>query len=381
MSIPPTASPTLTLLILSMIRGLGPATIKALLSTASHDRIPAMTPGQLSAVPGIGPALSESIHRTFNEPGSSRKATTEAEAIVEKLERLGAGIVTIVDTSYPPLLKELYDPPPCLFVRGSIQALSTPSLAVVGTREVSTYGRKATESLCSGLVSRGMTIVSGLAFGVDTVAHTTAIEHGGTTVAVLAGGVDNPYTDPRGKLWPRIIEHGALVSEEPPETAIRPGNFPKRNRLISGLCYGTLVVESDTRGGSLITAAEALEQNREVFAVPGPIFSRTSRGTNKLIERGHARLVTSPDSILQELPEFLRKPEPGSTNDLHHKRPHLARDEQQLLDLLDDTPRHIDELASRAGSAPADLLIRLFDLEMKNLVEQLPGQLFQKTVS
>ncbi len=215
-----------------------------------------------------------------------------------------------------------------------------------------------------------------MAYGIDMAAHTAALEYGGKTIAVLAGGVDNPYTDPTGKVWPKIIENGALISEEWPGCAVTPEKFPKRNRLISGLSAGTLIVESNARGGSLITASYALDQNREVFAVPGPVFSKTSQGTNNLIEKGHAKLVSSAESIIAEiLPQCILTPKTQ-----RHETPKksLSTKKQHILDLLNEGPLQIDLIAEKTGLTASDLLVYLFELEMQNLVEQLPEQIFQK---
>jgi len=368
----------LALLILSRIPGLGPARINAIrrnlgcsaemLRAGEHD---------FGSIPGIGPVLARTIAAFLRDPGRMNRVRKEAENQFSLLERHGAELVTLDDPSYPPLLREIYDPPPFLFVRGDIRAASAPCLSVVGTRRASQYGRKAVDLFCRELVSNGMTIVSGLAHGIDTAAHTSALENGGKTIAVLAGGVDNPYTDPAGNLWPRIVENGALISEEWLGSEITPAKFPKRNRLISGLSLGTLIVESDSRGGSLITAACALEQNREVFAVPGGIFSRPSRGTNALIGKSHAKLAVSAEDILEEI-------RPGTSSshssgvETADRPENVTPEEQRILGSLEDEALHVDLIAEKTGMSPSSLLVCLFELELKHLVEQLPGQFFRR---
>ena len=332
--------------------------------------------GDLARVPSIGTKLAESVAGFLHNSRDLEEAKKAADRQLSLLDRYEATLITIDDPLYPPLLKEIYDPPPYLFVRGTIEAAFNPCLAVVGTRKATQYGRKAVEHICSGLAAEGFTIVSGLAYGIDTAAHKTALEHDGKTIAFLAGGIDNPHTDPAGKLWPRIIEQGALISEEWIESTITPSKFPKRNRLIAGIAMGTVIVESDKKGGSLITASYALDQNREVFAVPGSIFSQTSAGTNALIEKGHAKPVAGADDIIAEF-----SISPSSRRVKHtcqKKKPAVTTKEKTVLDYLDEEPVHIDLLAEKTAMDPSDLLVHLFELELKHLIEQQPGQMFRK---
>ena len=220
-----------------------------------------------------------------------------------------------------------------------------------------------------------------MAYGIDMAAHAATLENGGTTIAVLASGVETIYTDPKGKLWPKIIERGALISEEWLGSELSPGKFPKRNRIISGISSGTVVVESDLKGGSLITAASALEQNREVFAVPGSIFSRTSRGTNHLIQQGSAKAIMSVDDILTELgPQFAKNCSAHASLQNQALPSSLTPAEQALLLIMEREPMHIDALAIASGIDISSLLVLLFELESKDAVDQQPGQFFQKKV-
>ncbi len=363
-------------LILSRIPGLGPSRINTICRRFGFSTDVFRADGEtFASLPGIGTHLASSITTFLNDRRSFGEAETGVRNQLALLDRYNAGLVTIDDPLYPPLLREIYDPPPCLFYRGDIRSAHAPCISVVGTRRATEYGRKAAALLCSELASRGFTVVSGLARGIDMEAHKAALESGGTTIGVLAGGVDNPYTDPAGKLWPRMIETGALLSEEWLESDITPAKFPKRNRLISGLSAGTLVVESDTKGGALITAASALEQNREVFAVPGSIFSRTSRGTNALIENSRAKLVASVEDILTEI---LPAHTPLQRLTGLHEPENLDQAERRILDHLKNEPLHVDLLAARTGLDPSALLVSLFELELKRLVEQQPGQMFRR---
>jgi len=286
-------------------------------------------------------------------------------------------MMTILDPLYPPLLREIYDPPICLFIRGTLPPPEAPGLAVVGTRYASQYGKKCADLFCKAFAERGIAVYSGLAYGIDTAAHSATLQHGGQTIAVLAGGVDSAYTDPKGKLWPRIIENGALISEEWIGSELTPAKFPKRNRIISAITSGTLVIESDIKGGSLITARSALEQNREVFAIPGPIFSRGSRGTNSLIAEGAAKAVTCVEELISELgPEFSLTRRAATSES---PGPAFSPKESALLNAMGDEPIHLDTLAQKSNIDYSELLLLLFDLEMRSAIEQQPGQFFQRT--
>ncbi|WP_353844503.1 DNA-processing protein DprA [Prosthecochloris sp.] len=371
-------SDTTILLALSQIPGLGPARINILQKHIGGSSIFDAKIEDLAHVPGIGTKIAETIVGFFHNSHALDQAKKSAEQQLSLLDRYQANLITLEDPSYPPFLREIYDPPPYLFVRGDIKAAHAPCISIVGTRKATQYGRKVVEHICSDLVAEGFTIVSGFAYGIDTAAHKAALEHHGKTIAVLAGGVDNPHTDPTGNIWPRMIEQGAIVSEEWLESTITPAKFPKRNRLIAGLSKGTLIVESDKKGGSLITASYALDQNRDVFAVPGSIFSKTSAGTNALIENGQAKLVTTADDIIAELcpgPHGSR-----ARNLVETKEPPITPEEKAIFDHLDDNPVHIDVLAEKTAMDPSMLLVLLFELELKQLAEQQPGQMFRKSI-
>ncbi len=371
------------LLALTLISGIGPARIKAItahlpggLGELLHFGI-----DDLMEIPGIGQSLARQVHHFLHNKATREEALASAEKQIAELQRYNAELITILDTNYPPLLKEIYDPPACLFVRGKLPDANRPALAVVGTRYASHYGKQVTALLCRDLASCEVAIFSGLAYGIDMSAHTATLENGGITVAVLASGVDTIYTDPKGKLWPKIIERGALISEEWVGSELSPGKFPKRNRIISGITSGTIVVESDLKGGSLITAASALEQNREVFAVPGNIFSRTSRGTNRLIQQGSAKAVMSAEDILTELgPQFAGNCSGKAALQQEAPQVDLSPTEQAILQCMKNEAMHIDALAVVSGIDLSSLLVHLFELELKAAVVQQPGQFFQKRI-
>jgi DNA processing protein len=377
MTTTPEQSVKLLLLIISQLPGIGPSRARALVNRFGPD--PALLEADCDAlrqIPGIGETIARETAARLASPAWRGKAREEAEKQLERAERLQASVVTILDPAYPPLLKEIYDPPLLLFVRGNPDALSSPSLAVVGTRKATAYGKQATEFICRQMTSSGYTILSGLAYGIDMMAHRAALESDGATIAVLGCGIDRIYTDPAGRLWPRILERGAIVSEEWIGSKPEPGNFPRRNRLISGMTQGTLIVESDIKGGSMITASCALEQNREVFAIPGSIFSAASRGTNFLIQQNQAKPVLSAEDILAEL-NPARNP---SLKQQAEATEHLALniEESCIVEALQAGAMHIDLIAEKTGLKIDALLVDLFELELKRIVEQEPGQVFRK---
>jgi DNA processing protein len=383
MTLPAAMEERMLLLAMTLIPGIGPARIKAItahlpgrLSSILHFGL-----NELMQISGIGESLARQIHHFLHHRATMEEAAASAEKQIADIERCNASMITILDADYPALLKEIYDPPPCLFVRGTLPGAHDPALAVVGTRYASSYGKQVTAQLCRELVNCGVVIFSGLAYGIDMAAHAATLENGGTTIAVLASGVDLIYTDPKGKIWPKIIERGAIISEEWIGSELTPAKFPKRNRIISGISSGTLVVESDLKGGSLITAAAALEQNREVFAVPGSIFSRTSRGTNRLIQQGSAKAVMSADDIITELgPQFAENCSIKTSEPHNAPSAPLTPIEQAIIQVMTTEPVHIDTLAAISGIEVSSLLVNLFELELKAAVMQQPGQFFQKRI-
>jgi DNA processing protein len=250
------------------------------------------------------------------------------------------------------------------------------AIAVVGTRYTSGYGRQTTERLTSALCEQPLTIVSGMARGVDTVAHRTALEKGARTIAALGSGLDKPYPYENRALMEAIAEQGAVVSEQPLGTDPDAMNFPQRNRIISGMSLGVLVIEAGEKSGALITARYALEHNREVFAVPGPLTSETSVGTNRLIKEGTAKLIQNVGDILVELPGSLRLPAPEAP--VQEPPPSLSPEERRVYDLLGATPLHIDRIAALLEMTTSRALGLLLALELKEGARQLPGKQFVK---
>ncbi len=281
---------------------------------------------------------------------------------LELLHRHGVEAITWHDETYPRLLREIYDRPPVLFIKGKLLPVDEWSVAVVGTRRVSVYGRQAAEEMARGLAANRVTVVSGLARGVDGIAHRAALEAGGRSIAVLACGLDMVYP-PEHK---RLAEQGAVISDYAIGTQPRSEFFPRRNRILSGISLGVLVVEGDIKSGALITARQALEQNREVFAVPGSIYSPNSRGTNKLIQDGEAKLTLDVQDILAELNLSMAAQQIEMTE-------LIPPDETEsvLLRFLGAEPLHIDEVRRESGLPIATVTSALAMLELKGLVRQV----------
>ena len=302
------------------------------------------------------------------------------EAELELVHRKGYRIVTLADAEYPRLLRHIPDPPLFLYVKGSLD--KTPLIvAVVGSRNATPYGLNATRTLSANLASLNVTIVSGMARGIDTAAHRGALSAGRKTIAVLGSGLERIYPAENKSLFARISEQGAVVSEFPLLTRPEAHNFPIRNRIISGMSLGTVVVEASRQSGSLITARLAAEQNREVFAVPGSIQSFKSSGTHTLIKQG-AKLVEHAQDVLEELMPMVQIESQSDDNPCtadDNPATSLSAEERRVFEALGPYPIHIDELARSLSIASGRLSSILLKLELNGLVEQLPGKLFKLT--
>ena len=281
------------------------------------------------------------------------------------------------DPRYPPPLLETPDPPALLYARGTFEPRDQLAIALVGSRRCTSYGMRIAERLASSLARTGFTIVSGLARGIDAAAHRGALKAGGRTIAVLANGLEQVYPPEHAELAGEIARRGVVLSELPMRQGPLAGLFPQRNRIISGLCLGVVVVEAAPRSGSLSTAHHAMEQNREVFAVPGPVDSLASRGCHRLIRDG-ARLVETVDDILEELGPLVREVHtaPDETPVRHPAELCLSDQERSLLGQLDNHPVGVDELITRTSLTASQVLATLSVLELKRLVRRLPGHQF-----
>lgn len=326
---------------------------------------------------------STALRRETVDALKSTETRDRADREIEELTMLGGEAVTLKDPRYPGLLRESYDPPIVVYCLGDFdRALRQPVLAIVGSRRCSTYGRNVAEMLARELAERGVTIVSGLARGVDSAAHRGALEGGGLTVAVMGTGLDAAYPKENKRLAERIAEHGALMTEFPLRTPPASQNFPFRNRVISGVALGVLVVEGAERSGSLITARLAYEQGRDVFAVPGNITSAKSFGPNYLIKDG-AKLVQTWRDVVEEFPIEMKARILAAERG-EHRATQLTIDEVQLSHsercvlrmLKPDEPVHIDQLISRAELGTGELMGALLKLEMTDKIRQLPGKSF-----
>jgi DNA processing protein len=286
---------------------------------------------------------------------------------IQHLRSLGATAIARQDPRYPRLLAEIYDPPPVLYVRGELDPADVPLLSIVGTRGATAYGRMAAERLAVGVAQAGVTVVSGMAYGIDAAAHRGALDAGGRTIAVLGSGLDRIYPSQHTRLAQQIIQQGALITEFPLGTKPDARNFPQRNRIVSGLSFGTLVVEAGERSGALGTAAYAAEQGRDVMAVPGSIYSPASQGTNRLIRDG-AIPITGVEDILLEL-----EPQRGMRPMAAERIVPADDTERALLAILGDEPLHIDEIA-RAVSLPMSVVSSgLAIMELKGMARQSGG--------
>ena len=351
---------------LSMTPGVGPKIYAQLIEQfGSAQNVFAANAEQLSQLPGIGGKLIHAITVL------SREVDVEQEW--DRCRKNKIDIVTIGDDDYPENLTEIYDPPSFLYRNGSWEATYKISIAIVGTRHASRYGIRQAERIAAGLAHAGVTVVSGLARGIDAAAHNGALKAGGKTVAVLGGGLLNLYPPEHKELAEQITVNGCLVSEMPTMHAPRSSSFPRRNRIISGISLGVLVVEAAERSGSLITARHAMEQNREVFAIPGSVESRVSKGCHHLIRDG-ATLVETVDDILEQLGPLSNPIKTADEKEIRSPG-ELQLDDQQrvILDAIDVEPTAIDEIVSRTQLPVPRVLASVSILEMRRLIRRVSG--------
>ncbi len=289
---------------------------------------------------------------------------------LEWLSQTGNHALLFSDPDYPEQLKEISDPPPIIFVRGSIEIVSQPQIAIVGSRNPSTTGIQTAMGFAKSLANNGFTITSGLALGIDAASHQGALNANGHTIAVAGTGLDRIYPARHKQLATRILEKGAIVSELPPGTAAKANNFPRRNRIISGLCMGLLVVEAAKQSGSLISARLALEQNREVFAIPGSIHNPLARGCHALIREG-AKLVEKSQDILEELGQYFQS---HTEHEPQIEQTTLDLNQQKLLNLVQFSPTSIDELVTASGDSVENIASVLLVLELQGYIASVAGR-------
>ncbi len=333
----------------------------------SPERVFSADPAELCRVEGVSSRLAGLIR--------GRTAPEDVKKEIDRVLQKGYGVTTFADPEYPRLLREIPDPPPYLYVLGSLKDIRNP-IAVVGSRSATRYGVSATRRLCGDLASMNFTIVSGMARGIDTAAHAGALAAGGRTVAVLGSGLDHIYPTENADLCRRIAASGAVITEFPAAARPEPHHFPIRNRIISGMSLGAVIVEAAKKSGSLITARLAAEQGREVFAVPGNIHSFKSSGTHRLIKQG-AKLVEHAGDVVEELRHMLGPEDDEAPRDnASAPPPSISEEEATVFEALGPYPVHIDELVRKLGMAPGALSAALLQLELKGLVQQLPGKIF-----
>jgi DNA processing protein len=358
-------------LALSLTPGLGSILIKRLLDRFKTPEAVFHAPlKDVLKIEGLGEKVTREIQKGPFENAVKRELSL--------LEKAGGKIVTLKDDAYPRRLKDIYDPPALLYVRGELKGEDELAVAIVGSRKTSPYGRWFTEKIGQDLANHGVTIVSGMARGIDSVAHQGALQGGGRTIAVLGCGIDVIYPSENRNLFYQIVEHGAVLSEFPMGSPPEGGHFPRRNRIISGLSIGVVIVQASAGSGSLITAGYALEQGREVFAVPGNVGAEGSRGTNQLIKDG-AKLVESSEDILEEiLPQWKREGE--AVQKAEPPGPDLGKEEKVLYELLEETPLHIDAIIRESRFDPGKVSSLLLNLELKGLISQWPGKCFSRKI-
>jgi len=358
---------------LKSVPGIGNHTFKKLFDHfSSPDLVLKSSYNELSQVEGMTRRLVSAIKK--------HKLPDRVRREIDNIVQRGYRIITMSDSDYPPLLLQIPDPPPFLYVYGSLNT-STGCIAVVGSRNATSYGVSTTIRLCSDLASRKITVVSGMAIGIDTAAHEGALIGGGKTIAVLGSGFERVYPAQNLKLFHKIAENGAVITEFPLNMEPEAHNFPLRNRIISGICLGTVIVEATKKSGSLITARLAAEQNREVFAVPGSIQSFKSTGTHTLIKQG-AKLVEHAQDVIEELTPAMTAyagENNADKNKIIERVDPLSPDESIVFDSLGAYQIHIDDLIRKISMEPGKISSILLKLELKGFVQQSPGKYFTKS--
>jgi DNA processing protein len=374
----------LSLLTLHLLPGLGPVRIQALLEHfGSAEQALQATEEALSQVPQLGAKLAQSL--------IAARSTVDARAEWERAQRAGVRLVVKDTPEYPALLRQISDPPHLLYLRGSLTAADSRAVALVGSRRCTDYGRRMAHRLASGLARAGVTVVSGLARGVDSLSHRAALQAGGRTLAVMAGGLSRIYPPEHKGLAEEVIQAGALLTESSMQQDSLPGLFPARNRLISGLCQAVVIVEAPQKSGALITASHAAEQGRSVLAVPGPADAGSSTGCHDLIRKG-AVLCQGVEDILEELEGVgsLMIEQPDATPSLPvaqpgaepapSRTPPAGLNEMQLRvwSFLEGGSRHLDDMVQQLEISVAQLTGMLLMLEVKKVVRRLPGNRYER---
>jgi len=355
--------------LLLSVEGIGPAKIRKLLARfRTIEKILSANSNSLKEV--VNENLAKRIQRIKE---NRKKIESSLKKELDTLSKINGEIITVWDDSFPSLLKKIYDPPLLLFTKGNFVKDDEYSIAIVGTRQPTNYGKIQTERIATDLANQNITIVSGLARGIDSLTHKATLKAGKRTIAVIGSGLDVIYPPENKKLFDEISEKGLIISEYELGTKPNAENFPKRNRIISGLSLGCIIVETGIAGGAMQTAAFALDQNREVFAVPGNLGVKQSEGTNLLIQRGEAKLIRNSEDVLLEL-ELKLKPIIGKN--IPKPKIEMNLFEEKIISVLKNEPVQIDVIAASTNLTTSDCLVHLLSLEFKGLVKQLPGKMF-----
>ena len=351
---------------LSLVPGIGPRTYSQLVAAfGGPEQVLRAAPAELKALPGIGAKLAHDV--------ALARELVDVDDELQRCADFGINILEVRSDSYPRRLQEIYDPPSILYCQGQLLPQDDLAIAIVGTRHASPYGLVQAERFAKGLALAGLTIVSGLARGVDAAAHRGAMAAGGRTIAVLGSGILNLYPPDHRPLADEIVARGAMLSEFPTLQPPKAGAFPRRNRLVSGLALGVLVIEAAERSGALISARHAMEQGREVFALPGRVDNRTSRGCHRLIRDG-AKLVETIDDVLTELGPLATPTAIDSITAIHHPAElSLNEREQTVLQAIDKEPTTIDEIVRKTAFPVQQILATVSALEMRRLVRRVSG--------
>jgi DNA processing protein len=352
------------LIALCSIPDIGPVTVRRLVSVfGSAEAVFKSGVKELTGVEGVGKKRAEAIKNFSGFSGIERN--------LKKLKNQGVKVIALDSDRYPEMLRNIQDPPLVIYMKGDMTPEDKYAIAIVGSRKPTPYGISVTETMASELASMGFTIVSGLARGIDTAAHKGGVRCGGRSIAVLGSGIDVPYPPENKGLMERISKAGCVLSEFAPGTPPNKENFPRRNRIISGLSLGVLVVEAAAESGALITARYALEQGREVFSIPGNINSKVSSGTNELIKQG-AKPVVKAEDIVEELAPLLR----GFIKSKEKVKISVSDEEKALCKIMTGEPKHIDDISRESGMPVSKALAVLLGLELKGIVKQLEGKRF-----
>ncbi|MDP6794936.1 MAG: DNA-processing protein DprA [Verrucomicrobiota bacterium] len=359
------------LVVLNQLEGIGPIRVRQLLEFfGDATKVLQASGPTLTRVKGIGNDLAGTIVQW--------QSTTDLAGELKRVEAFGARLVFQTDDEYPELLREIYDPPIVLYIKGRLLQEDKNSFAMVGARRTTHYGQDTARKLAYQLAAHGITVVSGGARGIDSASHQGALSGKGRTIAVLGTGINIVYPAENAELYERIIDNGAVITQFPFSRKGDKQSFPIRNRIVAGMTLGTVVVEADLKSGSLITANMAADNNRQVFAVPGRIDSPQSRGCHNLIRNG-AALCENAEDILAEFEQLFHSKAIGQADDAEPvPLPNLTDHEQAVLDVLDVTEQSIDTVTANSGLAVSTVSVALLGLEMKRLAKQLPGKLFAR---